>query len=263
MITTRYDYLRTLIQNGTPSEPLCTVSLADGGRMDMRTEALLTIASRASARDEFLDKLVPEGAVVDAGSLGRGLLLLAYSVLDMHLHRTFADERLAFDPVLLTGIEWLELPAGVRRSLAKRRVFAIGDLLSLPADERSVLMDADTHHRVVDQLSRSGIKDIDYTGWPPRHRIVPLGISAEGVKALRGVPLDRLPIPALVANALELSLVERVSDLTAEQWAAVKEVYALPAELAEETERVFASFGVDLTDVLLLQPEDDLFERGD
>lgn len=263
MITTRHDYLRTLIRSCTPTEPLCTITLAEGGRMDMRTEALLSIATRASTGDDFLERLVPEGAVVDAGSLGRGLLLLAHSVLDMHLHRTFAEERLAFDPALLTSLDWLELPANVRRSLAYRRVFALGDLLSLPADERSALMDADTQFSIANQLSRSGMKDLDHAGWPARHRIVPLAISPEGVKALRGIRLDHLPLPALVSHALELSLVERVSDLTAEQWVAVREVYALPADLAEETERVFADFGVDLTDVSLLQPEDDLFTGDD
>lgn len=257
MITTRYDYLRTLLHSCTATEPMVDIFLAKG-RMAMRTDALLNIATRASESDAFLDKLVPEGAVVDAGAVGRGLLLLGHSVLDQHFYRAFADERLAFDPVLLTGLDEVGVPADVRRCLARRRVFAVGDFLTLPQDERLALLETDVFFSVVDKLSRCGIKDVACSGWPPRHRVVPLAISVEGLKALSVTPLASLPLKPRVACALELSWVERIGDLTAGQWAAVRNVYALPADLTEETEQVFAGFGVDLTDVSLLEPGEDI-----
>lgn len=256
---TRYDYLRLLLQSCSSAEPAFDIPLAGGGRMPVHSEALIEVATRAGESDRFLEEIVPLGAIVDVGSVGRALFLLAHRLLHQHLHRAFSDERLAFDPVLLTSLDRLEMSVCERRKLAKRRVFAIGDLLALPHDERLDLLEVETHFLLLDQLGRMGAKDLPYSGWPPRSRVVRLQISADGSTALQAIPLDSLPLAPRVACALELGLVERVSDIEAEQWAAIKDAYRIPADVVEESEHVFASFGLDVDDTCLLEPGDRLF----
>lgn len=255
----RYDYLRLLLQNCSATEPTFDIQLADASRVPVRADALIETVMHASDSDAFLGELVPEGAVVDPGSLGRGLFLLAHRLLERHLYQGFSDRRLAFDTVLLMSLDRLEVPDGERRKLARRRVFAVGDLLALQNDERYELLDVDSYFSVLDQLARMGAKDVPISGWPGRDRVVRLNLSAEGENALGSIPLDRLPLAPRVACALELSLVERLSDLTAEQWSAIREVYDIDPSLFDEAEQTFASFGLDLTDLSILRTGDCLF----
>ena len=145
MTLTRQDYLTAFLQHCIPAAPTFDLLLADGDSVALDVATLIDVAVRRVSRDDWINVLVPPRAVVATHSVGRGLLLLGYQLLDDHLHRTFSDRRIPFAESMFSTLDWLELSNDTRGRLGKRLIFTLGDLLAMPAEERIACPVSYTH----------------------------------------------------------------------------------------------------------------------